>query len=677
MCYNLDMKINFNINKINLWDVFILLNLISFFGAVVYRVYKLNNLGIFLSLLLAFSGFLFFNKLKPRGSTNHIIKLQGEFLTSKKWHPWVRNFLSKKFSFPQLAPITYLLIFLYTFLFSASLYILFKNSTDASIISPWQIVPSYFFGIYTFATFTLLLITKKSNKKISLLFTSLHYFLSFSIVLVVYRIGYGFDPFIHEATMNIIKDKAFVDPKPFYYLGQYSLIIILNKVLFIPIAFLNKFLVPILASIFIPKIIFEYLNKRFEDKDTAFITVLTLLVLPFSFFIMTTPQNFAYLLLIIIIVKSLNIKNYHDLAFIYLLSFVTIVTQAVAGIPAFLFVLSINIYHSELKFRKILLSIVFILMATALPLAFYLFETTPETQVSINSNIFPSLISTVSNSSTNSLAFFIPNKDNFVYNFIYLYGFNIKLIIFLLFSGGFLISLKHKKECKIFIHFFYISLSLFVAYLLTSSLSFSFLVEYERNNFSNRILLISSFFLLPYILLSFYTFFYKLKSTNKSVQIPILFFLLILITMSLYLSYPRYDKNHNSHGISTGIYDIEATKWIEDNHEGQFVVLANQQVSAAALKNYGFNKYFSDNIFYYPIPTSGPLYQYYLDMVYDHPSKKNIKQAMDLVDIDEAYFILNKYWWAFPKLLDEAKLEADSFVSFGNDEVFVFKYSRN
>ena len=152
--------------------------------------------------------------------------------------------------------------------------------------------------------------------------------------------------------------------------------------------------------------------------------------------------------------------------------------------------------------------------------------------------------------------------------------------------------------------------------------------------------------------------------------------MLTLITISLYLSYPRFDKNHNSHGISTGIYDIEATKWIEDNNKRQYIVLANQQVSAAALKNYGFNKYFSNNIFYYPIPTSGPLYQYYLDMVYDRPSKENATKAMDLLNINEAYFILNKYWWAFPKLLDEAKLEADSFVEFGDGEVYVFKYTR-
>jgi len=201
-------------------------------------------------------------------------------------------------------------------------------------------------------------------------------------------------------------------------------------------------------------------------------------------------------------------------------------------------------------------------------------------------------------------------------------------------------------------------------------------VDYERNDYANRILLVSSFFLIPFIILAIYNFLYNLKEKELPIKIFIFIFLSLLITTSLYFSYPRLDRYHNSHGISTGVYDIEATKWIEDNNKRQFIVLANQQVSAAALKNYGFSKYFSNDIFYYPIPTSGPLYQIYLDMVYDRPSKKNILKAMNLLNINEAYFVLNKYWWAFPKILDEAKLEASSYKSFGNGEVYVFKYTR-
>ena len=49
---------------------------------------------------------------------------------------------------------------------------------------------------------------------------------------------------------------------------------------------------------------------------------------------------------------------------------------------------------------------------------------------------------------------------------------------------------------------------------------------------------------------------------------------------------------------------------------------------------------------------------------------------MDLTGVDVGYFVLNKYWWAFKKILDEAKLSADSWQAIDNGEVVVFKYER-
>ena len=61
-------------------------------------------------------------------------------------------------------------------------------------------------------------------------------------------------------------------------------------------------------------------------------------------------------------------------------------------------------------------------------------------------------------------------------------------------------------------------------------------------------------------------------------------------------------------------------------------------------------------------------------MVYKKPSRETMLTAMHLVGVEEAYFVLNKYWWAFPKILAEAKLEADSAQEFDNGEVYVFRY---
>ena len=61
----------------------------------------------------------------------------------------------------------------------------------------------------------------------------------------------------------------------------------------------------------------------------------------------------------------------------------------------------------------------------------------------------------------------------------------------------------------------------------------------------------------------------------------------------MYLSYPRFDHYHNSRGFSVGRADINAVRWINDHAENDdYIVLANQQVSAAAIREFGFKKYF-------------------------------------------------------------------------------------
>ena len=152
-----------------------------------------------------------------------------------------------------------------------------------------------------------------------------------------------------------------------------------------------------------------------------------------------------------------------------------------------------------------------------------------------------------------------------------------------------------------------------------------------------------------------------------------------LISVSLYSSYPRYDHYFNSHGYSVCKSDLKAVSWINDNSQEDFIVLANQQTSVASLYSFGFKKYYQidkEEIFYYPIPTGGSLYQYYLDMVYEKPNKKTMDAAMNLTGVNIGYFVLNKYWWAFDKILAEAKLEANSWQEIDNGEVYVFKFRK-
>ncbi|MCK4554034.1 hypothetical protein KAU19_03655, partial [Candidatus Parcubacteria bacterium] len=539
-----------------------------------------------------------------------------------------------------------LLLITYYLLLITSFYILFTHQTTQAIISPWQIVPTYFFALYTLATAILvIIIIKQKNNNGTIFLISLYYFLSFSVCWIIYKIGYGFDPFIHQATMDLIDKTGSVEPKPFYYLGQYSLIVILHKITALPIVWLDKLLVPILAAMYLPITLYKVLIKWFEDKRSVILAVLFLLILPFSFFIITTPQNFAYLLLFLIILLGLTCSNISGLIIIYLLALTALIIQPIAGIPALLFASLLNIYHSDQsnKLKKIYYLLIFIVSTIALPSAFYWIE----------NNHFAGIMQASPLQNLLSLPKLIaPNQENFILNFIYLYGFNLKLIIALIAIAGLIIAYKYKRQCQIFFIYLLMSIALGLSYALTKILPFNFLIDYERSNFPDRILLITAFFLLPFILTALYGFINKTLKQGRIIKIALLTFLVILTATSLYLSYPRFDKYHNSHGYSVSQNDIDAVRWIENNAQSDYMVLANQQVSAAALREFGFAKYYTaknkseilnlkSEIFYYPIPTGGPLYQYYLDMVYKKPSRGTMVAAMDLTGVNEAYFVLN------------------------------------
>ncbi|MCK4553537.1 hypothetical protein KAU19_01060 [Candidatus Parcubacteria bacterium] len=683
----MNQKIKINYYSI-LQSVLILICLISFFGAIVYRLYSLNNLGVAISLILAIAIFIIilkFHKSDNRpASTKATAGRQQKTSTKNLMLSWVLK--------PSLT--SNLLLITYYLLLITSFYILFTRQTAQAIISPWQIVPNYFFALYGLATaiLVIIIIKQKNNNGTmeqwnngTIFLISLHYFLSFSIAWIIYKIGYGFDPFIHQATMDLIDKTGSVEPKPFYYLGQYSLIVILHKITALPIVWLDKLLVPILAAMYLPITLYKILAKWFENKRSVILTVLFLLILPFSFFIITTPQNFAYLLLLLIILLGLTCSNIFDLIIIYLLALTALIIQPIAGIPALLFALLLSIYHSDQssKLKKICYLLIFIISTIALPLAFWFVEKN-------NSGISEAQNPTGFWASLSSLSLpnlTMPNQENFILNFIYLYGFNLKIIITLIVVAGLIIAYKYKQQCQIFFIYILMSLALGLSYALTKILPFNFLIDYERSNFSNRILLIAAFFLLPFILTALYGFINKTLKQNRIIKISLLTFLVILITTSLYLSYPRFDRYHNSHGYSVSQNDIDSVRWIENNATEDYMVLANQQVSAAALREFGFKKYYEPSnkfsifnlqspIFYYPIPTGGPLYQYYLDMVYKKPSRQTMIAAMDLVGVNEAYFVLNKYWWAFDKILAEAKLEADEWQGLDNGEIYVFRYKK-
>ena len=538
--------------------------LVSLSGALVYYFYALNWPGIILSLLSAGSGTYFFAKKLNIKIQNTKYKIQNT------------SFF--------ILPSIYLLLLIFNFSF------LIHSRTDLALTSPWQVVPATFFYSYTLATIALLFLIIKNSKN-SIIFICLHYFLSFSVLWIVFKIGYGYDPFIHQATESLIAKQGFVDPKPLYYLGQYSLIVITHKLFFIPIVWLDKLLLPILAAFTLPPAIYLFLKKTEIASSPTLLamTALFLLILPFSLFALTVPQSLAYLFLLLTILIGLAAKEKIEFILTSLLAVATFFIHPISGLPAILFacLLFIKASNFKLGIKKIFLLAIIIATIILPPLSFYF--TAKNNSANTGNNI--------SQNNFTLPAIFWPHKENLILNSTAFFQNNEWLILWILVLASLcFIFIYRRKHPKLIIPAS-LAISSFLAYLITRQMNFNFLINYERLDYANRILINAFIFLLPIIAVFFSESLTKILKQNNFIKFSWLAFIILMITASLYGSYPRKDNYLTAHSISVGATDLQAVNWIERDAQGKpYVVLANQQVSVSALWTLGFNHYLTSNV---------------------------------------------------------------------------------
>ena len=649
--------------------------MLAIFGATIYRFYALNWWGVILTVLLSVGGLIYFWKLlKKELAKNEIGMNTGRSIypdgcrgryDTEKTDTGSHGYSLKNWK-------NYHWAILYFLFFLASFFFLYQGRSSEALTSPWQSVPKLFFLSYGLATLALFWLIKKGVKN-SLLFICAHYFLSFSILWMVFRLGFGYDPFIHQASLELIDQQGFIKPKEIFYSGYYSLIIITHKLFLIPIIWLNKLLVPVLAALILPKIISDFSKSHFQISNFKF-QILLLLTLPFSLFTVSVPQNLAYLFLITAIFVGLIKKDRSHLALVWLLALACFAIHPLAGLPALAFALALSLWHLVPKiWQQVGHGAIFLGLAVILPLA-----------LSISQSGQSGAEAPIINSTSNWLAGF-SRQENLILNFINLFSYSLNFILIFLAVAAIVFSWLKRQKYEFLPILSGLSLSLFAAFLATKQfVSFGALISYERGDYLIRLLTTAFIFLLPAIVLLTVELINKILSQNKFIKTTWLIFCVLLITTSVYCSYPRKDNYFNSRSFSVGQTDFKAIDWIEKDAAGQpYAVLANQQVSVAALSTFGFGHYFQNYndfplpvyIYFYPIPTGGPLYQIYLDMVYKQADRATVKKASELTTAKTIYFVLNKYWWGFDKIAEEAKIGADSLKELDSGKVVIFKYS--
>ncbi len=561
-------------------------------------------------------------------------------------------------------------------------------ATGTSIRSPWDVVPRMFFITFFFAAAATLAASAGGlAPKTSLLAAAGLALLAASVATTVYSVGFGFDPFIHRATEATIFRDGFISPKPPYYLGQYALVTIIAKLLGGSVNAIDAWLVPAAFSLLIP-CAYWGLRKAFSFPPSASAAAaLSILLLPLDSFAVTTPQgvaNVVFLMTAFLALPAVT-KGAFPRSVLFLFAAAAASIHPIAGIPLLIFaalVALLSSYERRRTLHKVALAVAVMIVAlvgaVALPATFMLNSLHSGAGVTLDADTLRSPTALIE---TLQAAPVITRQFSAIYDFVYSWKAWRDTVIVLLALLGVFVARKKTKTGFVYLVSGLVLASNYV--LLKSVVQFPFLIAYERSNYADRLWELTLFVLAPMAVTAVAAIFSRAGKHVPSVRVVIALLLAALLTSSAYLAYPRRDKYENSRGWSTDSSDISAVRSIEKDAAGTpYVVLANQSVSAAAVREFGFPKYFASKdaahpspIFYYPIPTGDPLYQIFLDTNAALGRREAVRKAMDLAGVHTAYYVVSYYWWHAQEIILTAKRNADASWSV-SDEDYVFKYVR-
>lgn len=541
-----------------------------------------------------------------------------------------------------------------------------SHATSASIVSPWPylhpIVPLCL-GLLFLLPFILSAFTNRHRFLAPIAYAGI---LAMALITpLVYTHGFGFDGFLHRESEKLLYEQGTLQPKPFYYIGQYTLVVWTAQTFDLPIEGIDRFLLASLVSFLIAAFA-VHRGKRLLAKD-----LLLFLFIPLSWLAATTPQSLAYLFgLAAILLHPRHEEETQSLFPAWVFAIWSLATHPLAGMPFVAVLLGMNLIHKKPLFWRNWMSLFFGAGAAfAVPAAFFLFSILGKQAIvwDFSKLLDLSALQTLAASlfQLRANASLWPDWVDVVEN----------LVPFAAFLFAFL-GIRQKDQREEQRHLILLVISgafLFVSgYLMRVAGEFSFLIAYERSNYADRLFTIGLLLIALPAAKGLYTL---LKKPRPALlQGALLLFLVFWQSAHSYAAYPRQDAGEVSHGWSVGQADIEAAKWIDTNAQGaEYAVLANQSMSAAAVELLGFKRYAGD-VFFYPIPTGGELYQLFLRVSSANPNLDQIKEAGKLAKTKRVYVAIHKYWWDAERVREQLKTLADNEQSINDGAITVYRF---
>jgi hypothetical protein len=525
--------------------------------------------------------------------------------------------------------------------------LLITHPITESVRSPWLVLsPGYLVFLFVPIVLAIVLVGGSKTRLYGAALFALSLFSALAMAAALYPLGYGFDPFLHRATVAHIAEFGTITPKPLYYIGQYALELFGTKIFQLPLNGFDAYLAPILASLFISAAVFG--TKK---------SYLALIFLPIGAFVQTTPQALAFVFTVLTI--FLAEKSFKGAT---IFSIAALFAHPLAGIPALLYLVLV-----KTKDSPPLTVVITGISSIILPLAFAVQAAKAHLPLNLslpNAQTFAHFL--------NTLTPFFGTNFNAFGDVAYFFIGNAFLIVVILAIVAAVQTYRSGQRPDPTA-----ALSAFGAFMNFAILSlffnFDYLISYERSDFAIRALTLTTIFLLPYVA-DIRTRFVSVGTGLKPAPTAFIVLLGIIFVANVYGAYPRHDNYVRSAGFNVEPSDIEAVKAMEAYSGGRdYVVLSNQATAAAAVQEFGFKKYYPGDIFYYPIPTGGKLYNEFL-LMSETPSLEIIADVRALTGSDVVYFVVSDYWWKAEEIRENTKTIADHSFTLGDGRTTVFVF---
>lgn len=539
--------------------------------------------------------------------------------------------------------------------------------TDVALSSPWLVLSPAIFAIFAATTFAGMM----SRSRVATIF---HFFTAFSIATVVFKVGFGFDPFVHRAAETALAAAGHIDPKTPLYAGQYAVVATLHRVLGISIAALDKWLVPLLAATLVPILGIVGLRDGWGLSDEAARRwIYLVLVLPFAAMTFTVPYNLTVVLFVLVVCLWPLCRDRRVAIVLSIAAAWSVLCHPLLGVPTAIFVAYAIV---EIRAGHRVTRTLMVLLATLL-----LVVSVPELLVLNN---YRAHADSVFINPFSRLEYFLglfadpfPQPTGTVpFALDALYFFDRWLPAILLAAAiltVFFASRRFRSQTAVL--FLGLLGSIF---LVSSAFEFKDIISYEQSEFALRLLAALPFVLLPTLGVGSEALCQLVASRRPSLAPLLLVPIAIVAAISLHFAYPQSNAKDNLSGPSVSAADIKAVRLVDSLAADEpYFVLANQMTSAAALQEFGFAHYLSiddHKTLWYPLPTGAALYAFYGQMTYGEPTIETMRAAANFTGTSRGYFLTYRYWPGFEWLDERARGISDRWYPVGGGAMIVYEF---